>query len=132
MDKDFAEPIDKNDDLGVFEAFAAHILKHSLNKEGREIIKIFMYARFKEDRFHRVHFQWKEMLMMSRLTDYVSKRIQEGGFRKMDPRITVFCYQAMVRNMAMYKNMMKKIEFVTLEALCRECTKIFVEGIRLR
>jgi len=67
-----------------------------------------MYACFKEDRVHRVHFQEKEMPMMSRVTDYVSKRIQEGSFRKMDPRIIVFCYQAMVWNIAMYKNMMKK------------------------
>jgi len=129
MDKDLGGPIERNDDVGVFEAFAAHILKHTGNREEIEIFKIYMYARFKEDLFHKVHFQEKEVLMMNRLTDYVSRRIREGAFRKTDPRIIVFCYQAMIWNLVMYKNMMKKMDFVTVDELSRACARIFVEGL---
>lgn len=132
MDKDLADPIERNDDVGVFQAFAFHCLKHASNKEELEIFKIFMYARFKEDDFHKIHFQEKERLMMSRLTDYVTRRIQEGVFRKTDPRIIVFCYQAMIWNLVMYKNMMKKMDFVTIEELSRECARMFVEGVKVR
>ena len=132
MDKDLAGPMGRNDDVGVFEAFAAHTLKHSRNREETEIFKIYMYARFKEDLFHQVHFQEKEVLMMNRLKDYVSRRIRQGAFRKTDPRIIVFCYQAMIWNLVMYKNMMKKMDFVTEDELSRECARIFVEGLRAK
>ncbi len=129
MDKDLAEPILRNDDFGVFRAFALHVLQHTRRKEEREIFKIFMYARFQEDHFHRAHFQEKETLMMSRLTDYVTRRVQEGAFRRIDPRTIIFCFQAMIVNLVMYKNMMKKMKFITIEELSSECARLFVEGI---
>ncbi len=132
MDKDLAEPIERNDDFGVFQAFAFHVLQHTRHKEEREIFKIFMHARFKEDHFYRAHFQEKETLMMSRLTDYVTRRVQEGAFRRMDPRTIIFCFQAMIVNLVMYKHMMKKMKFVTIEELSCECARIFVEGIRAK
>ncbi len=129
MNKDLAGPIEKNDDLGVFEAFAAHVLKHTRKREGREIFKISLYASFKGDFFHKLHFQEKEMVMMSRLQEYVNRRIREGVFRKSDPKIIIFCYHAMIWNIVMYKNMMKQMDFVSLEDLSRECARIFVDGL---
>lgn len=129
MDRDLAGPMSQNDDFGVFEAFAAHILEHTTNREDREIFKILMYARLKEDRFHHVHFHRKDMLMISRLADYVAERIKDGAFRDMDPRTIIFCYQAMISNLAIYKNVMKKMDFVSVQDLSRECARIFIEGV---
>jgi AcrR family transcriptional regulator len=130
MDKDLAEPIQRKDDFAVFEAFARHILGHTVNREDREIFKILMYARLKEDRFHRVHFHKKDTLMISRLSEYIGQRITEGAFKDLDPRTVIFCYQAMISNLAIYKNVMKQMEFVTVEELSHDCAKIFLEGIR--
>ncbi len=130
MDKDLAEPIERKDDFGVLEAFARHILGHTVNREEREIFKILMYARLKEDRFHRVHFHKKDTLMISRLSEYVSERIKDGAFKNLDPRTIIFCYQAMISNLAIYKNVMKQMEFVSIEDLSQECALIFLRGIR--
>jgi hypothetical protein len=67
--------------------------------------------------------------MISYLADYVTKRVDEGVFRKMDPRTIIFCYQAMISNLAIYKNVMKRMEFVTVDALSEECARIFLQGV---
>jgi len=130
MDQDLADPIARKDDIAVFEGFARHILKHTEDREDREIVKILMYARLREDSFHRTHFHKKDTLMISRLTDYVGERIRDGGFREIDPRTLIYCYQAMVSNLAIYKNVLGQMDFVTVQALSRECARIFLEGIK--
>jgi AcrR family transcriptional regulator len=132
MDKDLAEPMERKDDFAVLEAFARHILGHTVNREEREIFKILMYARLKEDRFHRVHFHKKDTLMINRLSDYVSARVKDGAFKKVDPRTIIFCYQAMISNLAIYKNVMKQMEFISIEELSSECAQIFLDGIRAK
>ena len=129
MDRDLVGPMDRKDDFGVFKAFAYHILKHTVNREDREIFKILMYARLREDSFHQKHFHEKDTLMISYLADYVTKRVDEGVFRKMDPRTIIFCYQAMISNLAIYKNVMKRMEFVTVDSLSEECARIFLQGV---
>jgi len=129
MDRDLVGPMERKDDFGVFRAFAYHILKHTVNREDREIFKILMYARLREDSFHQKHFHEKDALMISRLADYVSGRVDDGVFRKMDPRTIIFCYQAMISNLAIYKNVMKRMEFVTVDALSDECARIFLQGV---
>ena len=130
MDEDLAEPIGRKDDFAVFEAFAFHVLSHTQNREDREIFKILMHARLKEDRFHRTHFHRKDTLMMSRLLDYVKMRVKDGGFRDVDPRTVVYCFQAMVSNLVIYKNVLNQMDFVTIEQLSRDCARIFLEGLR--
>jgi hypothetical protein len=89
-----------------------------------------MYARLKEDRFHKVHFHKKDILMISRILDYVRMRIQEGAFKKRDPRIIVYAYQAMIANLVLYKNILNEMDFVEIDTLSRECAHIFLEGIQ--
>jgi AcrR family transcriptional regulator len=130
MDEDLADPIRRKDDFAVFETFARHILSHTVNREDREIFKILMYARLREDRFHRAHFDKKDALMISRLSDYMSERIKDGVFRQMDPRTLIYCYQAMISNLAIYKNVLGQMDFVTLEELSQECARLFLEGVK--
>lgn len=129
MDQDLAAPMERRDDLGVFQAFAEHILVHTAHKEDREIFKILMYARLKEDQFHRVHFHKKDTLMMGRLWDYVGMRMEEGALKRMDPRLVVYAYQAMISNLAIYKNVLKQMEFVGIKELSLRCAQIFLEGL---
>jgi AcrR family transcriptional regulator len=129
LDRDLAEPMARKDDMAVFEAFAGHILRHTMNREDREIFKILLYARLKEDRFHRVHFHEKDTLMMNRLADYVRERVEAGAFRSVLPELVIHAYQAMISNLAIYKNVMRRMEFVSIEELSRECARIFLEGI---
>lgn len=131
MDQDLADPIQRKDDVAVFETFARHILSHTVNKADREIFKILLYARLREDRFHRTHFHKKDTLMISRLSDYVRGRIEEGVFRNIDPRTLLFCYQAMITNLAIYKNVLRQMDFVTIEALSQECARIFLDGVKV-
>jgi AcrR family transcriptional regulator len=129
MDKDLAEPIQKKDDLAVFEAFAFHVLYHTQKQEERENLKILMHARLKEDNFHRVHFHRKDTLMISRLEDYVRSRTREGAFISINPQTVIYAYQAMVSNLAIYKNVMNKMDFVSIEELSRDCARIFLKGL---
>jgi AcrR family transcriptional regulator len=130
LDKDLADPMERKNDFEVFRAFAAHILEHTAKGEDREIFKILMYARLREDQFHRVHFHEKDTLMISRLSQYVNDRIEDGTFRRMDPRTVIFCYQAMISNLVIYKNVMKKMDFVSIDDLSRSCASIFLEGLK--
>jgi len=129
LDQDLEVPIRERDDFAVFKAFASHILHHTSKKRDREIFKILMYARLKEDHFHRVHFHKKDTLMMSRLAEYVRQRIKEGAFRSLDYRTVIFAYQAMISNLVIYKNVLKEMDFVSLEKLSSDCARIFLEGI---
>lgn len=129
MDKDLAEPIRRKDDYGVFKAFAEHVLFHTQKREDRENLKILVAARLREDKFHRVHFHKQDTLMMSRLEAYVKERIQDGAFKRMDYRTIIFAFQAMITNLGIYKNVMKKMDFVTIEQLSNDCARIFIEGI---
>lgn len=131
MDQDLAEHIDRKNDFAVFEAFARHILQHTRKRAEREIFKILMDARLKDDRFHRVHFQRQDTLMISRLEEYVRQRIRDGVFREMDPRVIIYAYQAMISNLAIYKNVMKQMDFVTIEDLSSDCALIFLGGVAL-
>ncbi len=130
LDKDLAGAMERKDDFEVFRTFAAHILTHTAKGEDREIAKILMYARLREDQFHRVHFHEKDTLMIGRLSQYVSDRIEDGTFRPMDPRTVIFCYQAMISNLVIYKNVMKKMDFVSIEDLSHNCAAIFLEGLQ--
>ncbi len=130
MDKDLINLIKKKDDMAVFEAFAAHILHHTTKKKDREIAQILMYARLKNDRFHRIHLKKKDSLMISRLSDYVRERVKEGAFRQMDYRTIIYAYQAMITNLVIYKNILNEMEFVTIEQLSRDCARIFLEGLK--
>jgi hypothetical protein len=47
----------------------------------------------------------------------------------MDPRVIIYAYQAMISNLAIYKNVMKQMNFVTIADLSRDCARIFLEGI---
>lgn len=131
LDQDLAEHIGQKNDFAVFEAFARHILKHTRKRAEREIFKILMDARLKDDSFHRVHFQRQDTLMISRLEDYVRQRIRDGVFREMDPRVIIYAYQAMISNLAIYKNVMKQMDFVTIEDLSSDCALIFLGGVAL-
>lgn len=130
MDKDLAEPMERGDDLGVFAAFAGHILSHYARRRDREILKILMYARMREDNFHRLHFEQKDSLMISRLIAYVSQRIEAGIFKKLDPRVVVFAYQAMVTNLAIYKHALGQMDFVETDDLAKASATIFIEGLK--
>ena len=129
LNKDLEAPMRRRDDRAVFEAFARHILQHTRRREDREIAKILMLARLKEDPFHRQHFHDKDVLMISRLEQYVGDRVREGAFKTIDPRTIIFAYQAMVSNLVIYKNVLRQMEFVTVDNLSRDCARIFVEGI---
>jgi AcrR family transcriptional regulator len=129
MDKDLANPIQQKDDLAVFETFAFHVLYHTQKKEERENLKILMNARLREDHFHRLHFHKKDTLMISRLEDYVRSRSREGAFVGINPQTVIYAYQAMVSNLAIYKNVMKKMDFVSIEELSRDCARIFLKGL---
>jgi AcrR family transcriptional regulator len=129
LDVDLAEPIRHKDDYGVFKAFAEHVLLHTQKREDRENLKILVAARLREDKFHRVHFHKQDILMVSRLEGYVKERIKDGVFKDMDYRTIIFAYQAMITNLGIYKNVMKKMNFVTIEELSRDCARIFVEGV---
>lgn len=130
MDKDLAEPLAAGDDLAVFTAFADHILHHVSQPEEREIVKILLYSRLKEDEFNRTHFEEKDMLMISRLADYVAGRIKAGVFIKQDPRVVVFAYQAMIANLGIYKHVLGRMDFVGNDELSRSCAEIFINGLK--
>ncbi len=131
LDKDLEDPIKRKDDFGVFQAFAAHILFHTAKKADREIFKILMYATLKEDTFHQIHYKKKDTLMISRLADYVRARIADGAFRQMDYRTVIYAYQAMISNIAMYKNVLQGMKFITIEKLSRDCARIFLDGLAI-
>ena len=67
--------------------------------------------------------------MISRLEDYVGDRMKDGVFKDMDPRVIIHAYQAMISNLAIYKNVMNQMEFVTISDLSRDCARIFLEGV---
>jgi len=129
MDRDLQQPIKEKDDLKVFETFAYHILFHTRQKEDREVFRILLAARLKEDDFFKTHFLKKDTLMISRLIEYIAQGVEAGRFRKVDPQTVTYAYQAMISNLAMYKNVMKQMDFVSIEALSRESAQIFVRGI---
>ena len=88
-----------------------------------------MYARLKEDHFHRVHFHRKDTLMIGRLAEYVRERVQEGDFREMAYRTMIYAYQAMISNLVIYKNILNEMDFVSIDELSRDCARIFLEGV---
>jgi AcrR family transcriptional regulator len=130
LDQDLEAPIRRRDDRAVFEAFARHILKHTRRREEREIAKILMFARLKEDTFHRVHFHEQDALMIGRLEKYVRQRVTDGAFADIHPLTVIYAYQAMISNLVIYKNVMRRMNHVTVEELSRDCARIFLEGIR--
>lgn len=130
MDKDLIEFLEKKDDMAVFEAFAFHILYHTTKRKEREITQILMYARLKNDRFHRIHFKKQDSLMISRLSEYVRDRVKEGAFKQIDYRTVIFAYQAMITNLVIYKNILNEMEFVSIEELSRDCARIFLDGLK--
>ena len=108
LDKDLAEPMAKKDDFGVLKAFAAHVLVNTQKREDRENLKILMSARLKEDQFHKTHFHVQDTLMISHLEDYFTQRAKEGAFKDINTRTIIYAFQAMVTNLGIYKNVMKK------------------------
>ena len=130
MDKNLIDLLAKKDDMAVFEAFALHLLYHTTKREEREIAQILMYARLKNDRFHRIHFKKKDSLMISRLSEYVRERVKEGAFKQVDYRTIIYAYQAMISNLVIYKNILNEMEFVSIEQLSRDCARIFLEGLK--
>jgi AcrR family transcriptional regulator len=129
MDKDMAEPIRKKDDFGIFKAFAKHVFSNTRTKENRENLIILTSSRLKNDRFYQIHFEKKDLLMMSRIEGYIKERFEDGIFTGVDYKTITFAYQAMVTNLAIYKNVKKQLEHISIDELSSSCARIFLNGI---
>lgn len=130
LDEDLKTPMDSNNDLGVFKAYARHILDHYADPADREVLTILMYARLREDVFSQKHFEEKDTLMINRLVYWLSVRMAQGRFRQADVRVVVSAFQAMVVNLATYKHVLGQLEYIDNDQLAETCADIFLNGLK--
>jgi AcrR family transcriptional regulator len=129
LDRDLQDSMDRGDDLGVLRNFAEHILEAYAQPADREILTILMYSRLRDDEFSKEHFKKKDALMIRRLTYWLSSRIAQGSFKRVDPQVTVTAYQAMVMNLAVYKQVLGQLDYVSNQELALNCAGLFLNGL---
>ena len=84
-DLDIQEYVKKRDDRGFFNAFGSHIFGHAIRDKAYSSLRLIFYSMLEKPDLYRRHCLRNRSKVLSLLEEYISVRIKEGAFRKVNP-----------------------------------------------
>jgi TetR/AcrR family transcriptional regulator len=119
----------RRDDRGFFESLALGMLTRF--EEDRSIPRLILYAALEGHEPPKVTAE-RQLRVEKPTLDYISKRIREGAFRKMDPHHAVFAFGAMLFGYIVRQQIigMASRRKHDRKKIARDFVTIFLEGMQ--
>lgn len=85
-----------SDDFGVFQAFSVHAFKHMVNDREQSPLRLIFFSILENPHLYERHYQQRGIKAIRVLEEYISKRIEEGAFIKVNPHQVAVGFVAML------------------------------------
>lgn len=128
MDKAVEQAIEARDDRKVFETIAINILE--VHRTDETFLRLLFYSALEGHELADMFFRNQVSAKHRRTAEFISLRIKEGAFRKVDPLLTVRAYIGMVLHHAMSDRFFKdSLKEVNIDGSDEEIAKKFADLI---
>lgn len=94
--------LDKSDDYGFFTALARLILEWHSKDPGT--MRLLLFSALEGSELAEIFFERNANVFLSKFSDYLSRRMEEGGLRRMNPTLAARTFIGMVGHYAMDRN----------------------------
>lgn len=121
---------EEGDDKEVFRTVAKFLINQT--EKDSSILRIMLFSALEDHSLSSILFQKRTSVLFDFLTAYISKRISEGVFRNIEPRIAIRCFLGTLFHFIMVKELftVPKSLRVTKEEAVRDYVDIFIDGMR--
>ncbi len=131
-DPDIKEFISKRDDYGVFMAFCRHGFNNMTQDKKHSPLRLVFFSMLEKPDLYKIHYEKRQMKAVMLLEEYISMRIREKKFKKINPHHVAAGFMAMLTQLL--------IQELTIPIFYNEKTfmenadtmiNIIVDGLRL-
>ncbi len=109
-DLDIREHVEKGDDDGFFRAFGLHIVRHATKDKTYSPLRLIFYSMLEKPDLYRRHCLRNRSKALRILEEYISVRIEEGVFRKIDPNRVAMIFLAVLTQLSIQELTVPQIE----------------------
>ena len=95
-DPDIKGYIAKKDDYGVFMAFCRHSFQHMTKDRQHSPLRLIFFSMLEKPELYESHYQKRQMKAADILENYITMRISEGEFKKVNPHHVAVGFFAML------------------------------------
>jgi AcrR family transcriptional regulator len=119
------------DDMAVFESVAFKILE--THRREPELLRLLLYSGLEGHKLSHLFMETQVRPAYEWLGNYISRRMAEKTFRKMDPMILVRAFLGMVSNHSLTRIIFKDtLLHKSNKEMAREFSKVFLQGVLIR
>ncbi|RLA92042.1 MAG: hypothetical protein DRG25_06900 [Deltaproteobacteria bacterium] len=130
-DPDLIKRIEAKDDFGVFWAFSAHAFKHMANYKKQSPLRLIFFSILENPYLYKRHYQQRSIKSLTVLEEYISKRIEEGVFIKVDPHHVAVGFVAMLTQLLLLEVTIKSVpDKNTFMSTIETMIKLLVNGLK--
>ncbi len=95
-DPDIKGYIEKKDDYGVFMAFCRHSFQHMTKDRKHSPLRLIFFSMLEKPDLYESHYKKRQMKAAVILENYITMRIGEGEFKKVNPNHVAVGFFAML------------------------------------
>ncbi len=95
-DPDIRRNIENKNDFGVFKSYFQHISKHMTEDKEHSPLKLIFFSMLEKPKLYEKHYHHRRAKGLAVLEKYISERIEDGAFHKVNPRCVATAFSAMV------------------------------------
>ncbi len=88
--------IEEKDDYGVFKAFCRHSFEHMTKDKKHSPLRLIFFSMLEKPDLYESHYQKRQMKAATILENYISMRISEGKFKRVNPHHVAVGFLAML------------------------------------
>jgi len=118
----------RNDDLGFFGDLATLIFHW--HNEGQDFIRLLLYSNLENHELKDLFFEKKSSLIIDMVAGYISRRVNEGAMRPVNPQVAARAFLGMIANYSMHANVFRCGSLPLPEQeVAAEMVRIFLGGL---
>lgn len=124
------EAVERNDDAGVFRAVARRLIKQA--EEDNTFLRLMLFSALEDHRLSKIFFRERIRTLFGFLSGYIKKRIADGAFKNVEPRIIIRAFMGMFLHFVIARELLNMPGFLKVskgEAL-ENFVDIFLNGVK--
>lgn len=124
--------LSSGDDIAILSYIARTFME--MVGEDHTFMRLMFFSALEDHSLSTIFFEKRVGQLFPHLVKYFERRMQDGAFRKMDPRIAVRAFIGMIMHYILTTEIFKlpKAMGVAAEEAVQGFTDIFLEGVRTR
>ncbi len=118
-DPDIKKNIESKNDFGVFKSYFQHISKYMTEDKKHSPLRLIFFSMLEKPDLYEKHYYHRRTKGLAVLEKYISERIKDGVFQKVNPRCVAIVFSAMVIQLLIQE----------ITAPCFESKEVFTDCI---